>query len=58
MTEHIPGVLQLCIGTPVMLRNNDAAELCITKGLEGIVVGWDASLGKHGKKELNTLSSS
>ena len=27
--------LSLCIGMPVMLRNNDATELCITKGQEG-----------------------
>ena len=31
-TDHIPGKLSLCIGMPVMIRNNDATELCITKG--------------------------
>ena len=36
-SEHIPGKLSLCIGLPVMIRNNDAKELCITKGQEGHV---------------------
>ena len=38
-SEHIPGKLSLCIGLLVMIRNNDATELCITKGQEGDVVG-------------------
>ena len=38
-----------------MLRNNDATELCITKGQEGICVGWDAIEGSHGKPVLQTL---
>src|SRR6202047_3135051 len=37
--NHFPGKLSLCIGTPVIIRNNDATELCITKGQEGHVVG-------------------
>ncbi|KAF8211044.1 hypothetical protein K438DRAFT_1553662, partial [Mycena galopus ATCC 62051] len=43
--EQIPGCLKLCKGMPVMLKTNDATELCITKGQEGIVVGWDSSTG-------------
>ena len=31
-TNHFPGKLSLCIGMPGMIRNNDATELCITKG--------------------------
>ena len=31
VTQHFPGKLSLCIGMPVMLQNNDATELCITK---------------------------
>ena len=41
-SEHVPGKLSLCIGMPVIIQNNDATELCITKGQEGHVVGWDA----------------
>jgi len=36
-SEHIPGKLSLCIGLPVMIRNNDATELCITKGKKVIL---------------------
>ena len=39
-TDHNPGKLALCIGMPVMIRHNDATELCITKGQEGTVAGW------------------
>ena len=40
---------------PVMIRNNDATELCITKGQEGFVVGWQAEKGPDGKRILDTL---
>src|SRR3984957_13444664 len=35
--------------------HNDATELCITKGPEGHVVGWQAGRGIHGQLVLNTL---
>jgi len=54
-TNHFPGKLSLCIGMPVIIRNNDATELCITKGQEGHVVGWQASRGIHGQLVLDTL---
>jgi len=54
-TNHFPGKLSLCIGMPVIIRNNDATELCITKGQEGHVVGWQAGKGIHGQLVLNTL---
>ena len=54
-TGHFAGKLSLCLGMPVMIRNNDATELCITKGQEGFVVGWQSSKGPHGKKVLDTL---
>ena len=38
-TAHFPGRLSLCIGMPVMIRNNDVTELCITKGQEGFIAG-------------------
>ncbi|KAJ7710919.1 hypothetical protein B0H17DRAFT_914782 [Mycena rosella] len=53
--EFIPGKLSLCLGMPVMLRSNDATEICITKGQEGAVVGWDESVGPMGQKVLDTL---
>ena len=54
-TENFAGKLSLCIGMPVMIRNNDATELCITNGQEGFVAGWDYQIGPHGKKVLDTL---
>ncbi len=54
-TGNFAGKLPLCLGMPVMIRNNDATELCITKGQEGFVVGWQASKGPFGKKVLDTL---
>jgi hypothetical protein len=54
-SDHIAGKLTLCKGLPIMIRNNDATELCITKGQEGICVGWDAIDGPHGKPVLQTL---
>ncbi|KAJ7122511.1 hypothetical protein C8R43DRAFT_841236, partial [Mycena crocata] len=54
-TDHIPGCLKLCVGMPVMIKANEATELCITKGQEGIVLGWDASVGPNDQKVLDTL---
>jgi len=54
-SDHIPGCLKLCIGMPIMIRHNDATELCITKGQEGHVVGWDSHEGSDGKLFLDTL---
>ena len=54
-SEHVPSKLSLCVGMPVMIRNNDATELCITKGQEAIVVGWDSFIGPFEKPVLNTL---
>ena len=42
----------LCIGIPVMIRNNDATELGITKGQEAFVAGWKDKKGPHGKRVL------
>ncbi|KAJ7111110.1 hypothetical protein C8R44DRAFT_562398, partial [Mycena epipterygia] len=54
-SEHIPGKLRLCLGMPVMIRNNDATELCITKGQEGEVVGWQEATGNSKQRILDTL---
>jgi len=40
---------------PVIIRNNNATELCITKGQEDHIVGWQAGKGPHGKNILDTL---
>jgi PIF1-like helicase len=54
-SEHFPGKLSLCLGMPIMIRNNVATELCITKGQEVYVIGWDAIDGPKGQKVLETL---
>src|ERR1700736_3595455 len=54
-TNHFLGKLSLCIGMPVIMRNNDATEPSITKGQEGHVVGWQAGRGIHGQLVLETL---
>ncbi|KAJ7270164.1 hypothetical protein B0H12DRAFT_1008958 [Mycena haematopus] len=53
--ELIPGKLSICLGMPVMLRANDATELCMTKGQEAVVCGWDSSEGPAGQLVLDTL---
>ena len=51
----ITGKLPLCIGMPVMIRNNFATELCITRGQEGYVCGWQSTLGSKKQCVLDTL---
>ena len=41
-TDNVAGKLSLCQGMPVIIRNNDATELCITNGQEGFVSGWQS----------------
>jgi len=55
MSDHMPAKLSLCVGMPVMIRHNEATELCITKGQEAVVVGWDAVAGPYGRQVLETL---
>jgi hypothetical protein len=54
-SDHIPGKLSLCLGMPVMLHHNDATELCMTKGQEGVVVGWDSKTGCFDTQTLETV---
>jgi hypothetical protein len=54
-SRNIPGKLSLCIGMPVMIRNNSATELCITKGQEGIIHSWQSTIGSRGQRILDTL---
>jgi hypothetical protein len=51
-TDHNPGKLALCIGMPVMIRHNDATELCITKGQEGTVAAWQSHEGPYGIADI------
>jgi hypothetical protein len=53
--KHIAGKLSLCIGLPIMIRHNFATELCITKGQEGYVYGWQSKLGLKKQRILDTL---
>ncbi|KDR76763.1 hypothetical protein GALMADRAFT_66895 [Galerina marginata CBS 339.88] len=53
--KNIAGKLSLCIGLPVMIRNNFATELCMTRGQEGWVYGWQSKVGKQGQTILDTL---
>jgi len=39
----------------VMIHNNDATELCITKGQEGHIVGWKSGTGSRGQAVLDTF---
>ncbi|KAF8416919.1 P-loop containing nucleoside triphosphate hydrolase protein, partial [Boletus edulis BED1] len=54
-SEHFAGCLQLCLGMPIIIKHNDATELCINNGQEGIVVGWTTSTGFHDQLLLETL---
>ena len=54
-TKLIPGKLSLCIGLPIMIRNNTATEMCMTKGQEAIVYGWRSHKGQKDKDILDTL---
>jgi hypothetical protein len=51
----IPGKLSLCHGMPVIIRSNSATELCITRGQEGVVYGWQATIGSKGQRMLDAL---
>ncbi len=55
MTEHLAGVLPLCKGMPVLLKNNEATELCATNGAEGTVYDWVAHSLPSGEEVLDTL---
>jgi hypothetical protein len=53
--KHIAGKLSLCIGLPVMIRYNFATEMCMTRGQEGFVQGWQSKTGSSGQLVLDTL---
>ena len=53
--KHIAGNLTLCLGLPVMIRTNYATELCMTRGQEGYVHGWQTMTCSQGQRMLDTL---
>ncbi|OBZ71253.1 hypothetical protein A0H81_08557 [Grifola frondosa] len=55
VTEHHAGVLALCIGMPVILKTNEATELCATNGAEAVVHSWSSRELQNGKECLETL---
>ena len=42
LPHPVAGILPLCVGMPVMIKYNEATELCVTNGAEATVVGWVA----------------
>ncbi|KZT08011.1 uncharacterized protein LAESUDRAFT_605977, partial [Laetiporus sulphureus 93-53] len=55
LTGHRAGILSLCPGMPVMLKSNEATELCATNGAEGYVYSWDSHRDGDGHDILDTL---
>ncbi|KAJ3557162.1 hypothetical protein NM688_g1617 [Phlebia brevispora] len=55
MTDHIAGILPLCPNMPVMLKSNEATELCATNGAEGTVYGWDIDASDEQHPRLKTV---
>ncbi|KAJ3484804.1 hypothetical protein NLI96_g5383 [Meripilus lineatus] len=55
VTSHSAGVLRICIGMPVMLKHNEATEVCATNGAEGRIVGYHTRPGQHGKDAIQTI---
>ncbi|KAK0207529.1 hypothetical protein IW262DRAFT_1450838 [Armillaria fumosa] len=53
--KHIPPVLSICKGMPVMIRHDSATELCMTKGQEGTVYTWKESDSPNSQKMLDVL---
>lgn len=53
--KQIAGILPLCIGMPVLLKENQATELCATNGAEATVYGWDSKTDSCGREYLDTL---
>ncbi|KAI0355690.1 hypothetical protein OH77DRAFT_1539414, partial [Trametes cingulata] len=54
ITENQAGVLSLCEGMPVLLKYNEATELCATNGAEAVVESWDSHVDS-GRDVLDVL---
>lgn len=55
LTDHVAGTLDICIGMPVLLKHNEATELCATNGAEATIIDWTAQSNPHGSQSLKTL---
>ncbi|KAI9061413.1 hypothetical protein FKP32DRAFT_1538555, partial [Trametes sanguinea] len=55
LTKHHAGVLSLCEGMPVVIKNNEATELGITNGATGFVAGWKSHSDAVGREYLDVL---
>ncbi|KAI0827610.1 hypothetical protein BC628DRAFT_1409571 [Trametes gibbosa] len=55
MSDHHAGILMLCIGMPVLLKFNEATELCATNGAEAKVVKMVAGKTLCGRPCLESL---
>ncbi|KDR76172.1 hypothetical protein GALMADRAFT_67588, partial [Galerina marginata CBS 339.88] len=53
--DQIAPRLSLFMGMPIMIRHNEATELCITRGQDGTVWGWESAELTDGKETLKTL---
>ncbi|EIN03418.1 hypothetical protein PUNSTDRAFT_36801, partial [Punctularia strigosozonata HHB-11173 SS5] len=54
-TGQHAGFLSICLGMPVMLKYNEATELCATNGAEAVVVGWKEAPSSDGHRYLDTI---
>ncbi len=55
ITDHHPGVLVICEGMPIVLKQNEATELGATNGATGHVAGWNSHSDGAGREILDVL---
>ena len=55
LPHPVAGMLPLCVGMPVMIKYNEATELCVTNGAEATVVGWVADSTESKRLVLRVL---
>ncbi|KAI0643360.1 hypothetical protein C8Q79DRAFT_887162, partial [Trametes meyenii] len=55
LTKHLAGMLHLCEGMPVVLKQNEATELGATNGAAATVVGWNSHTDEGGREYLDVL---
>ncbi|EIW52162.1 uncharacterized protein TRAVEDRAFT_135837 [Trametes versicolor FP-101664 SS1] len=54
-SDHHAGTLSLCKGMPVLLKYNEATELCATNGAEAVVVEWHSHTIPGNRQVLDVL---
>ena len=55
LPNPVPGILTLCVGMPIMIKYNEATELCVTNGAEATVAGWVADTTSSQRLVLRVL---